>query len=311
TNPRDMRILQVTLSPTIFFMQSSMAQMEYAEALEDDHAQALASALEQRSGPAAGRVANADERMQNIDRDYKARILAAWAEAARMWERYGQHPYVSYEGQPYRLVDLPTYEKELKTATDKLEALAPGVRQRLKDEKYAGLDPAERRVYEMNGFERSKEQNELADRIALKLLVGHEELARHAEKDKAHAAKLAQEVIRLEALCNQVRTERQYAEFDYWRARCRIEQTPEAREARRLIHRATVAFNEADPQRCRDDFALAFNTWADVLRNNAELQDDPTTRMMDEAIHRYEGTLKQLDESFPKDFVLDRLRENG
>jgi hypothetical protein len=307
-NPRDERILQVAMSPTVFFMQSSMAQMEYAQALEDDHAEALAAAT-QRSDDVSRHAI--EDRLRSIDRDFQAKILAAWSDAARRWTQYGQRPFLSQDGQPYRLADLEVYDNELKQVVDQLDVLAPGAREKLQIEKLAKLEPAERRAYETSAFERSKEQNELAQRAMLKLHVTHGEVAERAEKDRQRARELGERAMKLQTLCDQVRNDRMYGEFDYWTARCRLEQTPQAREARRLMHHATVAFHDANLLQARDDYIKSFAMWADVVRDNPEIQDDPATQAMDEAIHRYESTLKQLDEPFPTDFVLDRLRTKG
>lgn len=157
-NPRDERILQVAMSPTVFFMQSSMAQMEYAQALEDDHAEALAAAAQRSDDVSHDAI---EDRLRSIDRDFQAKILAAWSDAARRWAQYGQRQFLSQDGQPYRLADLEVYDNELKQVVEQLDVLAPGAREKLQLEKLAQLEPAERRAYETSAFERSKEQNEL------------------------------------------------------------------------------------------------------------------------------------------------------
>ncbi|HEX4132115.1 MAG TPA: hypothetical protein VHZ24_18945 [Pirellulales bacterium] len=311
-NPQDLRVLQVSMSPPIFFSHSSMAQMSYAHALEDDHTDALAAAVDE-----AHRHANIHDparstaaRQREIDEQFTARILAGWSEGQRMWRALGERQFLSLDGEPYHLADAPRLKTDLAAATTELETVAPGVRERLRDERRAALPADERHALDMSPFDRDQRQRDLAARAENKLIVtaamiGHAVTGPQAPK----ARELGDRIMHLQALVNTVDTDREVVNYDYWALRCALEQTADAREARRLVHHAAVEQGEADLLAARRDDAQAFDIWAKLLKQYPTLVEDPTGVLMQEAIHQYENILKQLDEPFPTDFALDKLRE--
>jgi hypothetical protein len=308
-NPSDVRVLQVSLSPVVFFMHSSMAQMSYAQALDSDYSLALALAVDRSWHVPGAKAAETQQRLSAIDRDFAARITAAWAEAERMWDAYGQRRFLTADGTPYRFTDLAERKAEFEKTVLELEALAPDIRQELRDEKYAALPEEQRRAYDLNAHERSEEQERLASLASLKLTVTYDEIGDRAAKKHPEARDLGRKAMQLELLVDKITSERTNANYDYWSARAKLEQSAKAREARRLVHRGSVAFEEADLERARRHFEEGFKIWADVLKDYPDVHGDASGAFIESAIRQYEVTLKQLDEPFPRDFPLEAIRQ--
>ena len=67
------------------------------------------------------------------------------------------------------------------------------------------------------------------------------------------------------------------ANYEYWRIRCDLEQTPEALNARRLAHDAKRQFEEGDLLGAKDLYERSFGDWAKALAQFPELPIDSTT----------------------------------
>jgi hypothetical protein len=92
--------------------------------------------------------------------------------------------------------------------------------------------------------------------------------------------------------------------------RCKAESTPAALEARRLIYEANDAFAiDADLVTARQKFEQGFKEWRKVLNEFPEMVTDSITGAnMETQIQHYEHVLKQLDQPFPENFVLEDIK---
>ncbi|MBS0209357.1 MAG: hypothetical protein JSS27_10410 [Planctomycetes bacterium] len=310
----DPRVVQVSLSPPLFYSRTTMAQVYYAAALEDDHLQAIQTVADRGPAPGARREAwhEYEARFGEIDRDMTARILAGWQQADRDWRAFGQREFIAGSGIHFRLEELERVQKERDAAAAKLDAIVgPELRETLKQEKYAALSAEERRAYDTPAAERTSEQQGYAGLADSKMDVTYLELGNRVTGPQAAEAKrLAEEAARINVRVDTIKSNREVVNFDYWRSRINLEQTTDARQARLDVHRATVAFNEADLVRAHTLFEQSFQHWRKVLDANAFLADDPTGLLMIDAIHRYEHLLKLMDLPFPKVFLLDILRNS-
>jgi hypothetical protein len=312
-DPRDnILVLKSALTPLIFFSQSTMAQVEYAKALEDDHAAKLAAIVDRKARQHLRGTDHAEgheAQLREVDETFAARITAAWQATAAAWQRYCERTFYTIDGRPFRFVDLPTYDAELKELVTKLDAYDPGLRERIVAEKRAALSDAERRALDRPEFERTDDDRRLAEAASDKLYATHEEVGERITGPHADEAReVGKRAMSLLTLRNEVEAQKEPNNVDYWIARCQLEQQPEARDARRQIHRGTVAYREADLKYASRELDAGFHAWRKVLDAHPELLDDPSSLLMYEAIHEYEETLKQLDLPFPAKFVLDDVR---
>jgi hypothetical protein len=300
-----------TAGPAIFYSRPCMAGIGYAGALEDDHAQALqaAAAKPHVSSGDVDRDSEIKRRLDEIDKRYGATIRAAWEESAREWKELANRELPGPQGEPFRMNDKDLSEKLLQTEVKRLESLAPGVTARLFQEKHDKLPADQRKAFQTPPAERSKEQVDLASLAEIATDVTSQEIAEAApEANRAEARKVAAEAQRLHESLSEIAASRESVNFDYWQMRTAMEQSADAREARRLLHRALAAFMvDADLPTARRDYEAGFKRWQKVLEEHPELVHDETAFAVVDAARSYRSVLWQLDQLFPKKFVLQSL----
>jgi hypothetical protein len=302
-----------TSNPLIFHSQPSMAQINYAVALDEDYGQALnAAAMKPAASKSGDLAAEREQRFQEIDKTYRAKITTAWDTALAKWREYSDREFLGYDGQPYRLSDLATAERNLEKAMTELESLAPGMRKKIEQEKQAQLTPDEREVLKIDIGSRSEAQQKLAGEAEDLLSFTHHDVAERAPLPVRGAAhKLADQIYKLQDRLTEVRGGRSVTNFEYWLTRCEVERSDDAREARRLIHRATTALTiEADLVTSRENFEKGFVHWRAVVDKYPDLRSDLTAFNMVDSIKLYKKVLQQRDEPFPKDFVLQVILDD-
>lgn len=269
-------------SPLIFRSSSPMCQMSYAEAVETDGT--------------FGEVAK-----------------GAWTAAAQEWQHYGTEEIPTTYTQEnsdkpivIRLNDQERHEANAKKALDRLEALQPGLRDELIAKKKAALTEAQREALAVPPEKRTGKQFELAAQAEQAIAVTHNEVARQIKgKTRDEALRLAKEAVEQEQMAAYVRRYRDIVNFNFWRQRAQAEQTDELLKARQLIYQGDRAYAEGDLIAARNAYHDGLAAWRKALDAHREYITDQTTGedLMD-VIARYRRILGQLDEPFPKPFIL-------
>ncbi|MGA2067005.1 MAG: hypothetical protein ABSG86_18645 [Thermoguttaceae bacterium] len=267
------------LSDVIFYSDAPMCQFYYAEALEKDG----------EFGDAAVR---------------------AWKEAADEWQKYGDRDMPTSYGVTLRLNDQEMYERQARQAAAELDKLAPGRREKIAREKRAALARAEIAACDTPAEKRTPEQIRLAAQAEPRLAVTHDEVARRVSDAHQRRAALdvAQRATEAEQMAVYVRRERSKVNFDYWRLRARVEQTPQTIAARKAISDGDRAFADADLVAAREDYQRGLKLWRTVLDSFPALQEDINTGDdLMRVIRRYREMLRQADERLPTPFVLQDI----
>jgi hypothetical protein len=272
-------------SPLIYRSNGPMCQMSYAEYLEKDGT--------------FGEVAK-----------------QAWIDAAKDWKRYGAEEIpTSYQDEKTQLpVVIRLGEEELITQTGKklvaqLDAIEPGLREKLVAKKRAALTPAQLKAIEIPFEKRTPKQNEVAFQAMDSLAVSHNEVARAIKGPKREEAlKLAKEAANCEMIAGYINRYRDIVNFVYWRLRADVEQTDPMIDARRLLNQGDRAYAEGDQIAARSAYEQSFKIWRKILDKNPMLVPDVATGedLMD-IIKRYRRILSQLDEPFPEKFILQDI----
>lgn len=239
----------------------------------------------------------------------------AWAAAAAGWERYGQLELPSVFVEICRLGEKEYYEQLAARLRPELEALAPGAREKIAAEKRARLTPQEREAMDTPEEKQTAAQIELAAEARQKLEISHPEVARRAPAaQRAKAEKIAADLTNAERTAGAIGHERDIVNYDYWRLRAQVEQTPEQLAAREAVYRADRAYADGDPVAARKLYEQGMASWRKVLDRFPRLVTDRSTGddVMD-VIKHYKRTLDQLDEPFPEKLLLqdiyDRYKE--
>lgn len=281
----DKGIIMLGKSPLIYRSSGPMGQMSYAEALEKEGT--------------FGEVAK-----------------DAWASAAKDWQRYGDEEIpTSFKDektdQPIviRLNEQELHEDAAKKLVDELEALQPGLREKLVAEKREALTDSQREALDTPPEKRSGKQFELASQAEEATKVTHSEVARRITAEKRdEAKKIAKEAAEHEELASYIRRYREIVNFAYWRLRAKIEQSDDMLNARKLVYQGDRAYAEGSLEAARDAYQQGLLVWRKVLDEFPSLVADQTTgEDLIEVIKRYRRILSQIDEPFPEHFILQDI----
>jgi hypothetical protein len=272
-------------SPLIYRANAPMCQMSYAEALEKDGT--------------FGEVAR-----------------GAWKTAGDEWRRYGNEDILTSfrndrTGEPIviHLNDQEKQEEEAKKLIAKLDAFQPGLREKIVAEKRAALSPREREALDAPPDRRTGKQGELAAKAEEAVQVTHNEVARRLTGPKRkEAIELAKAIVEHEQMVGYIHQNRQTINFEFWRRCAQTEQEWQTVNARELLYRGDQKYLEGSLVEARDTYRAGLKAWRAVLDAHKDLAADRTTgEDLMETIGRYRRILRQLNEPFPKPFILQDI----
>jgi hypothetical protein len=270
-------------SPLIYRSSAPMCQMNYADAVEKDGA--------------FGEVAK-----------------YAWLKAREDWRRYGDEDIMTVYRQEnsdkpvmIHLNDQEREEEAAKKTVEELDAIQPGLREKILAEKIKLLTPAQREARDTAPEKRTGKQAELAGQAEEAVKVAHDEVAaRVARGPKREAAKkLAKQAVAHERLAQYIRSYRGTVNFEYWRGHAQAEQSQELLTARQLVYQGDQAFDENRLVPAREYYQKGLQAWHKALAAHPEYLTDQTTNDdLVEMIRRYRLILDALGDSFPDPFIL-------
>jgi tetratricopeptide (TPR) repeat protein len=277
--------------PLIYRSSGPMCQMNYADALEND-----------------GRFGSVAQQ--------------AWREAAQEWEQYGSIDIPTAHQTPdgrtifIELNDLDRgkdYQGQIKKINQELNALEPGLREKIKQEKEAELTDKQRQALKIPPLKRTAKQQALAGKAEEHLEVTPEDVARRISdpKKRARAVQLWRDLRETEAMAAVVRQYRGIVNFDYWRLRANVEQSDEALKAHELIHLGEQEREEGHLDPAKQNYDQGLAAWRAVLDKFPQaLTDETFGEDLMEVIQNYRKLLDLRDEkeqrkaTYGKNFIL-------
>jgi len=187
-----------------------------------------------------------------------------------------------------------------------LEKLLPGRFKALAEQKRAALTAEETAALDVPPLERSDAQHKLAKAATDATRVDWPMVVRDAPAATRDRAKeLLEQLVEAKETAEIIDRYREIVNFNFWRASCEAEVTEPALKAREATWRGEREFQNARLQTARQAFEEAFASWREVLDGSKVLREDSIFRDdLNEVIDKYRKLLEQLDEPFPKDFVL-------
>jgi hypothetical protein len=238
------------------------------------------------------------------------RARRAWMKSAEEWRQFGNIFIEHSTGVKLQLGSQPRLEKEVADLRAKLEALLPGVRAKLVEEKRAALTEEERQVLDLPKDKLAPEQVEKRYHAEPKLAVTDREIAERIAREepakKNQALQLASEIERQDKVLQFTINYKRDANYDYWKTRADFEQTPNALTARARMFEARKAFRDADLPKAKQLYLDGFAKWRAVIDEFPSILDEEQTTGGDlvDFIKRYRQVLDQLDEKLTDDFPL-------
>lgn len=269
-----------TMNPFLIHSDAPMQQIQYAQALEDDG-------------------------------HFGETAKQAWQTAGEEWLAYGRLPIRTTRGFPVKLED---YDKNLELreqALKDLEALEPGIRERLLKEEIANLDPETRAAVNKDPEERTPEEGTLVWDARGELRISPLEIALGVdEKHRDEALKLAERYEHYDKRFQVIKTYRNYTmNYNYWKQRCETEQLDQLVEARKTLYDARQYYLNTDMPAALKNYELGFDQWRTILDKYPELLDEETFLIdMKAIVEDYQDVLAQVNPDgsrvLPGDFVL-------
>ncbi len=265
-------------SPRDFYSSPAKSQMNYAEAIEEE--------------------------------GFFEKARRAWTKAANEWREFGNKFIEHSTGVKLQLGSQPDLEKELEEMRAKLDAMLPGAREQVAEEKRQALTQEERQLLDAPAETLTAEQSEQLYNIRSKVEVNDRDVAMRIGRDQPErrnqALQLANELEQQETLLQYTMNYKRDANFDYWQTRADFEQTSNALEARELMYRARKARDEANVVEARKLYEQGFAKWRLVIDEFPSILDEEATTGEDilEYIKRYRDVLDQFEETIGEDFPL-------
>lgn len=266
-------------SPRIFYSSPAMSQINYAEAIEEEGAFETAR--------------------------------RAWIRADEEWGAFGEIPIEHSTGVKLQLGREAELKKRVDDLRKELEGLAPGLRDKISQERLAALTAEERKLYDIPIAELPAEQHAARQEVDAKLAVTDRDLAERIAHDQPANEKQALQLAHdLEREDRQLRFTINYkrdSNYNYWQTRCDFEQTANALEARRLMFEAHKIFREEqNSPKAKELYVRGFAKWRQVLDEFPTILGDETTTGDDllEYVKKYREVLDTLNETIPADFPL-------
>jgi hypothetical protein len=259
------------------------------------------------SGPAKSTM-NYAEAIEEEGFFEKARL--AWVKAAEEWRQFGNQFIEHSTGVRLQLGSEQRVTKDLAELRAKLEAMLPGTRAKLAEEKRAALSPEDRALLDLPATKVPADQNEHRYQLDQKVQVTDrqvaERIAREQPANQNQAMQLASEIERQDQLLSFTQAYKRDANYDYWMTRAEFEQTPAALGARTKMYEAREAFRNADLPKAKKLYEEGFAQWRAVIDKFPSILSDEETTGGDllDFIKRYRTVLDQLDEKIADDFPL-------
>jgi hypothetical protein len=259
----------------IFHSEPMMTMINYARALEDDGV-------------------------------FGSAARAGWEKAGKEMRDFAVREIPTTWDVPIR---LGLREEELARASrinEELEKLLPGQFKAMEDKLNEGLPPEMKAAMAVPPMDRTDEQQRAAYMAQEQVRVNWPMVAREAPADVRDKARdLSRQWLEANETAEIISRYREIVNFDFWRASCESEVTEPALRAREATWSAAKEFENARLQPAKKFYEDAFVAWREVLDGSPILRNDTITNEdINDYIAKYRKVLEQLDEPFPKPFVL-------
>ncbi len=235
-----------------------------------------------------------------------------WSSAADEYADYGNRMIPTSWGHPVRLGDYDSILARIQQTEEQLDKLAPGAREKLRDQKLANLPAAERAVFEKKPEDRTAQEQLMFLQFEENVKVNPYEIADQAPPaDRPKARQLADQIFEDKTLAQRTNSYRGIINFEYWTQRCAAEQTDTAIEARKHLLAGEEAKKKTDLSTAKKEYEISFKLWKEVFDKYPLIMDNAETQDLVDSISRYNDVLGQLDEDFPTNFILNPLLRVG
>jgi hypothetical protein len=260
------------------------------------------------SDPSMALIAHAQAVTGEVTPGEKTR--EAWKQAGREWEKFGSMDIPTTFGHSVRLNSLDQIRKDVTKLREQLEALSPGMREKVREDRRSALSPEERTAFDSKKpmVEMSEDERAAYGRAFNKLTVNDMDVAMAMPKEvRAKALSLAKQSMETAEISDHTASYCEIVNYAYWRTRCKVESEKTTADARRYMTLGDQEGEIGAPEEAKKYYEMSWDEWAKIFEEYPQLVDDDMAEDLQEVIFRYKLVLDQLDEEFPKDFKLQML----
>lgn len=226
-----------------------------------------------------------------------------WQFAADEWREFGDADIPTTAEFTIRLGSLDELQRRLRDLQREFDELTENVREKLRQERFEQLTDAQRAALEVPEAERDEEQYTLAFEAKRQMKPSAEAVTAAVPPDKKLATlRLAGQIHELERRIQKTDGYRNQINYEYWNTRCVAEQDEKMVEARRLVHEAEAANDQAKLDEAIELYEQAWDAWAEVFEQYPLLVIDAASDDLMDSINRYRRSIDRED--FPDDFPL-------
>jgi hypothetical protein len=236
----------------------------------------------------------------------------AWDEGLSDFLLFGTRPMAVEPEVTVQLNNMEALRTRQEEALAALEALSPGLRQKIHDEKKDSLPAETKAALEVPYENRTDEQHQLAFGSMNVTYVTANEIAKRLPADKqAEGTKLAEQINTLTSEMDEIERLRSIVNYDYWRERGQLETREDALEARKLSYLADQAIEQGDLEQAKQHYDGALAQWKLVFAAHPKMAQDGTVGDdVAQLIRRYQSSvLDKLNEKLPEDPLYAQLLE--
>ncbi|MBL8827497.1 MAG: hypothetical protein JNM18_11015 [Planctomycetaceae bacterium] len=289
------------MEPVLFYSDRVRAQMFSGDALASDYHLKLEAETNRTTDPNERR-----QKIAEIDADMLRQIRGRWSVAEADLRAFADRQFAADDGTLYRISEYAEVEPQRQAKLAELEAFSPGLRDKLRDQKYAKLTDEQRSAVRLDPQARNEQQNRLAMEAEQLMFVDDLEFARNVDGAKRDIAiATANSLVKLNDRAFRIERAKKLIEYDYWLLRCELEQQDDTRAADRHFAMGSVAYRvDTDLVAAKREFEAGFKIWRKMLDKHPELMADQTGYAVVDHVTTYRQVLRQLDEPFPEPFIL-------
>lgn len=254
------------------------------------------------------------EKEPDFDEDFSR---STWRSAYEEWLKVGDLPLPTYLGFNIHLNEVDSLQAQIKTKEGELDALLPGVREKLAEDRKKTLPDEVQQLLAKPDDERDMMEKSQATMAVNTIQPPPVEIAAQAPADKAvEARRLANTISSLQERLRLTQSSRQIVNFEYWRDRSESGSTEVATNARKHLYEARQLFAKPDLEGAKAKFEQSFKEWAEIFERWPTQKDDADNDDLVLAVETYIRTLEQLDLRdadggiLPPDFALTELMQS-
>ncbi len=263
-------------SPLIFYSNKPKCLINYAEALEGDDG-------------VFGEVAK-----------------IAWENGRAAWADYGARDIPTLQNDTIRLADQERIEQRLAKTKAELEAMLPGMREKIRQERVDRLSPQDRELVDTPRDHRHVDLISAGDRLDGIVNPTYFDVAERSKpEDRIRAMQMAKSITDDQATAREIDLDRSQVNFVYWRDLCEMERDDSTLAARKAIFQAEDALAHNRFVQAGELYDEGFKAWRKSLDTYRSIAEDQVTvgEMMD-TVEKYGEYLRQVNQPFPEDFAL-------